>query len=286
MKKILSKMGISLLTSYHGAQIFEAIGLGPELIDAAFVGTPPRIGGLTFRRARRGDGDVRTTNAARGAEDAERRCELRLRQVTRRLEYHANNQPMSGCCTRPWRSRRQGRGLGDFYKSYKSKEQAAGDEPVIRDMLEIDSDREPIDIDEVESVEAIMKRFCTGGMSLGAISREAHETIAIGVNRAGGRSNSGEGGEDPQRGGPSPTPTMGNSATFPHLKGVQNGDVATSEDQAGRVRALRRDAAFLMSAGADRDQGGAGRQARRGRPAPRRQGEPVHRVACARARRA
>ena len=96
-------------------------------------------------------------------------------------------------------------------------------------MLVIVSDREPIDVEEVESVADICERFCTGGMSLGAISRECHEAIAIAVNRIGGRSNSGEGGEDPQRNIPiDDADDEGNSETFPHLRGLKNGDVATS----------------------------------------------------------
>lgn len=95
--------------------------------------------------------------------------------------------------------------------------------------MQFKSDREPVPLESVESVESIMKRFCTGGMSLGALSREAHETLAIAVNRIGGRSNSGEGGEDPVRMLPiEDVDESGLSASFPHLKGLKKGDKATS----------------------------------------------------------
>jgi glutamate synthase (ferredoxin) len=95
-------------------------------------------------------------------------------------------------------------------------------------MLMIESDRKPIDIDEVESVGDICARFCTGGMSLGAISRECHEAIAIAMNRIGGKSNSGEGGEDPQRYETISADADGNSDDFPHLNGLKTGDIASS----------------------------------------------------------
>ena len=99
----------------------------------------------------------------------------------------------------------------------------------IRDLLDFESDRESISIDEVEPIEAIMKSFCTGAMSLGALSREAHETLAIAVNRVGGKSNSGEGGEDTIRGlDIEDVDDKGRSPTFPHLAGLKNGDSANS----------------------------------------------------------
>lgn len=99
----------------------------------------------------------------------------------------------------------------------------------IRDVFDFESDRPSIPITDVEPVEMIMKRFCTGAMSLGALSREAHETLAIAVNRVGGKSNSGEGGEDPIRGKPiEDVDDRGRSSSFPHLTGLKNGDSANS----------------------------------------------------------
>jgi glutamate synthase (ferredoxin) len=99
----------------------------------------------------------------------------------------------------------------------------------LRDCLDFKSDRAPIDISEVEPAANIMSRFCTGGMSLGAISRETHETIAIAINRIGGKSNSGEGGEDPSRWVRlADVDDNGRSPSVPYLKGLRNGDIATS----------------------------------------------------------
>lgn len=96
-------------------------------------------------------------------------------------------------------------------------------------MLELQSGNEAIPIEEVESTADIMSRFCTGGMSLGAISRETHETIAIAMNRIGGKSNSGEGGEDPVRWAPIADAKDGKADELPHLSGLETGDLATSK---------------------------------------------------------
>ena len=228
LKKILSKMGISLLTSYHGAQILECYGIGPEVIDIAFKGTVSRIGGMNMDDLAAetalfaasnfpGENEVLSCIAARG-----------MFQVKPGLEYHANNQEMSKLLHKAV-------GLGgkkeegDF-DAYKLYQEERNERPAtsLRDMLMIESDRKPIDIDEVESVGDICARFCTGGMSLGAISRECHEAIAIAMNRIGGKSNSGEGGEDPQRYETISADADGNSDDFPHLNGLKTGDIASS----------------------------------------------------------
>ena len=228
LKKILSKMGISLLTSYHGAQILECYGIGPEVIDIAFKGTVSRIGGMNMDDLAAetalfaasnfpGENEVLSGIAARG-----------MFQVKPGLEYHANNQEMSKLLHKAV-------GLGgkkeegDF-DAYKLYQEVRNERPAtsLRDMLMIESDRKPIDIDEVESVGDICARFCTGGMSLGAISRECHEAIAIAMNRIGGKSNSGEGGEDPQRYETISADADGNSDDFPHLNGLKTGDIASS----------------------------------------------------------
>jgi len=228
LKKILSKMGISLLTSYHGAQIFECYGIGPEVIDMAFKGTVSRIGGLTLDELAGetaafassnfpGEGEIIAKIAARG-----------MFQVKPGLEYHANNQEMSKLLHKAVDLGGKGEGSMDAYQLYQEHR---NERPAtcLRDMLGIQSDREPIDIDLVEPVADICERFCTGGMSLGAISRECHEAIAIAVNRIGGKSNSGEGGEDPLRFIPiADADATGNSESFPHLRGLRNGDIASS----------------------------------------------------------
>ena len=117
----------------------------------------------------------------------------------------------------------------ELFKSYQKYLQ---DAPVstLRDTLELATSRKPISIDEVESITKIVERFCTGGMSLGAISRECHEVIAIAMNRLGGKSNSGEGGEDANRFKVmEDVDEEGNSNSFPYLRGIRNGDIATSK---------------------------------------------------------
>ncbi|MFN7656541.1 MAG: glutamate synthase-related protein, partial [Dolichospermum sp.] len=120
---------------------------------------------------------------------------------------------------------------GKQYDHYQVYKQHLQNRPVtaLRDLLDFHSERTPIPLSEVESVNDIVQRFCTGGMSLGALSREAHETLAIAMNRIGGKSNSGEGGEDPIRyNALNDVDTAGKSPTFPHLHGLRNGDTAAS----------------------------------------------------------
>jgi glutamate synthase (ferredoxin) len=138
-------------------------------------------------------------------------------------EYHINSPEMAKALHKAVESRQY-----DHYEIYKQQLKAR---PVtaLRDLLDLSSDRPPIPIEAVEPVEEIVKRFCTGGMSLGALSREAHETLAIAMNRIGGKSNSGEGGEDPIRYKVlDDVDERGNSPTLPHLNGLKNGDTASS----------------------------------------------------------
>jgi glutamate synthase (ferredoxin) len=228
LKKILSKMGISLLASYHGAQIFECYGVGKELLDVAFKGTVSRIGGLTLDELAAETATFASSNAPEGDATVSDIAARGMFQVKPGLEYHANNQEMSKLLHRAVDLGGKGEGSEELYRLYQEHRT---DRPAtsLRDALVIESDREPIDISEVESVADICERFCTGGMSLGAISRECHEAIAIAVNRIGGRSNSGEGGEDPMRAIPiADADADGRSETFPHLRGLKNGDVAVS----------------------------------------------------------
>lgn len=136
----------------------------------------------------------------------------------------------------------------DMYKLFQASLESAP-ATTIRDMLVIESDRDPIPLDDFEPVEAIMKRFCTGGMSLVALPREAHETLAMGVNRAGGCSNSGEGGEDPVRWEVlMDVNEEGRSPKFPHLRGLRNGDSAGSKINQVASGQFGVTPAYLMSA--------------------------------------
>ncbi|MGF1489369.1 MAG: glutamate synthase-related protein [Prochloraceae cyanobacterium] len=221
--KILSKMGISLLSSYHGAQIFEAVGLGMDLIDLAFAGTTSRLGGINIK-------ELASENIAFHQRSFP---ELKAKKLEnygfinfiRKGEYHTNNPEMAKTLHKAVR------GNGKGYDHYQTYKQFLADRPAttLRDLLDFKSDRASISLDEVESVEEIVKRFCTGGMSLGALSREAHETLAIAMNRLGAKSNSGEGGEDPARYEIiNDVDKDGLSASFPHLKGLRKGDTANS----------------------------------------------------------
>ena len=238
--KILSKMGISLLSSYQGAQIFEAMGLGEEVVSTSFKGTTSRIGGVSLS-------DIASETVMMRPESADEKAKLvnygYYKPVPKMGEYHANSSDLAkllhdaigldkkvSAATNRDELENDGvnpKNVANYEIFKKSLEEA----PLanIRDLLDFDSDRESIPIEEVEPAAEIMKRFCTGAMSLGALSREAHETLAIAVNRVGGKSNSGEGGEDVVRGHDlSDVDEKGRSPTFPHLAGLKNGDSANS----------------------------------------------------------
>ncbi len=219
--KILSKMGISLLSSYHGAEIFEAVGLGMDLVNLCFVGTTSRLGGLTIEELAQ---EVMTIHQRAFPELQSKKLEnFGFIAYRRGGEYHMNSPEMSKALHQAVRSKQY-----DHYELYQQYLQGRP-ATALRDLLDLKSGRQSIPLESVESVESIVKRFCTGGMSLGSLSREAHETLAIAMNRMGGKSNSGEGGEDMVRFKIlDDVDAEGNSATFPHLKGLQNGDTASS----------------------------------------------------------
>src|SRR4028119_2457529 len=244
--KILSKMGISLLSSYQGGQIFEAIGIGGDLLDLGFKGTVSRIGGLSVAELAN---EVMSFHSQAFPELVLKKLEnFGFVQYRRGGEYHMNSPEMAKALHKAvttFKAQTNGNGNGaepkmrpmglknsetayDHYEVYK---QLLENRPVtaLRDLLDFVSDRPPIAIEDVESVADIVKRFATGGMSLGALSPEAHETLAIAMNRIGGKSNSGEGGEDPVRYKVlNDVSAAGLSQTLPHLKGLQNGDTASS----------------------------------------------------------
>jgi glutamate synthase (ferredoxin) len=219
--KILSKMGISLLSSYQAAQIFEAIGIGGDLLALGFRGTTSRIGGLSVSELAQ---EVLSFHCKAFPELTAKKLEnLGFVQYRPGGEYHMNSPELAKSLHKAVNGKQY-----DHYEVYK---QHLHNRPVtaLRDLLDFHSERSSIPIDSVESVNDIVKRFCTGGMSLGALSREAHETLAIAMNRIGGKSNSGEGGEDPVRYNVlNDVDTAGKSATLPHLNGLKNGDTAAS----------------------------------------------------------
>lgn len=194
LMKILSKMGICTIQSYHGAQIFEILGLNEEVVNRYFEGTPSRIGGI----------DV---------EDIAKEVLERHNKAFNKLRKPENELDVGGIYS--WRKE------GEFhlfnpetiyklqlatrnnnYEAFKEYTSIADDQSknlcTIRGLLKF-TKFNPIPIEEVEPISQIVKRFCTGAMSLGSLSKEAHETIAIAMNRLGGKSNCGEGGEDEAR---------------------------------------------------------------------------------------
>ncbi|TVQ21893.1 MAG: glutamate synthase large subunit [Leptolyngbya sp. DLM2.Bin15] len=219
--KILSKMGISLLTSYHGAQIFEAIGIGSELLDLAFRGTASRLGGLTVADLAQ---EIASFHQRAFPELSQKKLEnMGFFNYKPGGEYHMNSPEMAKALHKAVNEK--------SYDHYQVYQQYLEERPLtaLRDLLDVKSDRPSIPIEEVDPVETIVQRFCTGAMSLGALSREAHETLAIAMNRLGGKSNSGEGGEDPARYRTlDDVDETGHSSQFPHLQGLRNGDTASS----------------------------------------------------------
>ena len=188
--KIISKMGISTIGSYRGARLFEIIGLDREVVELCFAGTPSRIGGAGFAELQAEAqhlADVGWDNNALPAIGG-------LLQFTPDGEYHQYNPEVVQGLQRAVAS-----GTREDWQRYAD---AVNTRPpaALRDLLALDTaSTHAIPLDEVEPVEAIVRRFDTAAMSLGALSPEAHEALAIAMNRLGGRSNSGEGGEDPAR---------------------------------------------------------------------------------------
>ncbi len=194
--KVMSKMGISTVQSYRGAQVFEAIGLSQPLVDEYFTWTSSRIGGLTIesleeevlRRHRLAYPEHRPA----GGQELENPGAYYWR---RNGEDHMWNPDSISKLQHA--SRLNSKKLYDEFAALSNDE--ALHHKTLRGLLNLKPADQPISIDEVESVDVILKRFATGGISLGSISREAHEALAIAMNRIGGRSNTGEGGEDPSR---------------------------------------------------------------------------------------
>ncbi|RLQ23481.1 glutamate synthase large subunit [Seongchinamella sediminis] len=187
--KIMSKMGISAVSSYRGAQLFEAVGLSREVVDTAFCGVASRIEGSGFAELEREQQllAVRAWNARKGIEQGG------LLKYVHGQEYHAFNPDVV-------MTLQQAVASGD-YADYQRYAELVNKRPVatLRDLLRPVESDSAIALDEVEPVASILPRFDSAGMSLGALSPEAHEALAAAMNRMGARSNSGEGGEDPER---------------------------------------------------------------------------------------
>ncbi len=257
--KVMSKMGISTVASYTGAQVFEAIGLDRALIDEYFTGTASRIGGiglpvLAAEVATR----HRVAHEKRPTERAHRELEVGGEYQWRREgEYHLFNPKTVFKLQHATRSKQ--------YKIFKEYTAAVDDQATklatLRGLMRLrPAEGGPIPIDEVEPASAIIARFSTGAMSYGSISAEAHENLAIAMNRLGGKSNTGEGGEDADRFTPDANGDLRRSA----IKQVASGRFGVTGE-------------YLVNADDIQIKISAGSQARRGWTAGRQEGAPVDR---------
>jgi glutamate synthase (ferredoxin) len=242
--KVCSKMGISTIQSYHGAQVFEAIGLGSEFIDEYFTWTASRIGGIGIdeiaeevrRRQARAypDRPLPSNTLDPGGQY----------QYRRDGEYHLFNPESIHKLQYACRT-----GTYSVFKEYSRLiDQQAQHLCTLRGLMNLKSKRKPVPIDEVEPVETIVKRFKTGAMSYGSISAEAHEALAIAMNRIGGKSNTGEGGEDPRRYTPDENGDSRNSA----IKQVASGRFGVTSHYLVNAQELQ----IKMAQGAKPGEGG------------------------------
>jgi glutamate synthase (NADPH/NADH) large chain len=187
--KIMSKMGISTIASYRSSQLFEIVGLSDDIVNLCFVGTESRIQGADFDDL---ESDLKQL-ATRAWNPREPQEQGGLLKYMHGGEYHMYNPDVVAAL--------QAAVISGDYEHYKLFSQLVNNRPAatIRDLLALQPGPRPIPVSEVESVTAVLSRFDSAGMSLGALSPEAHEALAIAMNRLGARSNSGEGGEDPAR---------------------------------------------------------------------------------------
>lgn len=187
--KVMSKMGISAISSYRGAQLFEVVGMHEEVVDLCLKGTVSRVSGANFA-----DFEADQKRLARAAFNPLRPLPAGgLLKYIHGGEFHAYNPDVVQGLQKAVQT--------GSYEAYKRYADEVNSRPVamFRDLMKLKDSPQPIPLDEVEPIETILKRFDSAGMSLGALSPEAHEALAEGMNRIGGRSNSGEGGEDPAR---------------------------------------------------------------------------------------
>ncbi len=241
--KVMSKMGISAVQSYHGAQVFEAVGLHQEVVDEYFTNTASRIGGIGIELV------AREVLMRHGTAFPARQVDGHTLPVGGQYQWRAEGEhhlfnPES--IHRLQKSVRTG-----SYQTYKAYAELIDDQSkqlaTLRGLLDFKA-RTPVSLDEVESVEDIVKRFKTGAMSYGSISKEAHETLAIAMNRIGGKSNTGEGGEDPARFVPMPNGDSANSA----IKQVASGRFGVTSNYLVNARELQ----IKMAQGAKPGEGG------------------------------
>ncbi|MGE3152870.1 MAG: glutamate synthase large subunit [Nitrospiraceae bacterium] len=240
--KIFSKMGISTVQSYCGAQIFEAIGLNTELIRRYFTGTPSRVEGIGIREI--GEETLRRHRQAYEP--------MAIRQLDFGGEIHFRAQGEHHNWNPETIYKLQHASKNNDPKTFAEFSAFVNDESKrrsnLRGLLDFKFVEAPVPIEEVEPAKEIVKRFNTGAMSFGSISKEAHETLAIAMNRLGGRSNTGEGGEDPERFIPSPNGDSKNS----YIKQVASARFGVTAHYLANARELQ----IKMAQGAKPGEGG------------------------------
>src|SRR2546428_2244576 len=251
--KVMAKMGISTLQSYCGAQIFEAVGLNRDLVDRYFTGTASRVSGIGIDLIAE-EGRQRHERAFPerpiGAHDLDWGGEYQWR---RGGEHHMVNPEMIAKLHDSTRA-----GSYTLFKDYtRFCDDQSRQLATLRGLMALEYGETPIPIEEVEPVESILKRFATGAMSYGSINQEAHETLAIAMNRIGGRSNTGEGGEDPAR----------------YRRGA-NGDWRRSAVKQMASRRLRGASGYLVNPTELQIKKAPGAKPREGRQPPRAQSHP------------
>jgi glutamate synthase (ferredoxin) len=243
--KAISRMGISTVHSYHGAQVFEAIGLNADFVDEYFTRTPTRLGGIGI--------EVVADEVRRRQDRAwsERRPPVQ-RDLQPGGQYHwraDGEQHLFNPLTVTTLQRAVRTGDYTTFKAYTSLvDDQSARLGTIRGLLDLAPALRPVPIDEVEPVESIVRRFKTGAMSYGSISQEAHEALAIAMNRLGGKSNTGEGGEDPSRYQAGPDGDSRNSA----IKQVASGRFGVTSEYLVNARELQ----IKMAQGAKPGEGG------------------------------
>ncbi len=223
--KIMSKMGISTLFSYHGAQVFEALGLSRKMVKECFSGTSSPVGGISYRQV--AEEVLRRHGTAFASDEPVTIGSHGYYKVNKRGggEFHGWNPKVVS-------------GMNRFIRSGEIEKfnQAAEKHPPVglKNLLRLCQAAKPVPLDEVEPIEEIRRRFTTAGMSLGALSPEAHECLAIAMNRIGGKSNSGEGGEDPRRFHPLENGENANSA----IKQVASGRFGVTAEYLANAREI------------------------------------------------
>ncbi len=193
--KIASKMGISVIQSYHGSQIFEAVGISGEVIDKYFTNTVSRIGGITMEDIEREADQLHSAAFdSLGLETDLTLDSLGYHEMRSQGERHLYNPQTIHLLQESTKQ-------GDYqmFKEYTQLLEAEEEQLLLRDLMELKYPKKGIPLEEVESVDSIVTRFKTGAMSYGSISQEAHEALAEAMNRLGGKSNTGEGGESLER---------------------------------------------------------------------------------------